>query len=59
MSSTDDKLVRNCTKTGADALYREMVIGLESFTIKMAGKPSGKLGERCPQRERIVVDSIA
>src|SRR3984957_183793 len=28
LSSTADKLVRNCTKMGADALYMEMVIVL-------------------------------
>src|SRR5712691_9490532 len=39
LSSTADKLVRNCTKMGADALYREMVIGLESFGTEAAGKP--------------------
>jgi hypothetical protein len=39
LSNTADKLVRNCTKMGADALYREMVIGLESFGTQVAGKP--------------------
>jgi len=33
LSSTVDKLVRNCTKMGADAWYMETVIGIESFEI--------------------------
>src|SRR5712672_4317106 len=33
LSSTADKLVRNCTKMGADTWYMETVIGIESFEI--------------------------
>src|ERR1700675_1586833 len=31
LSSTADRLVRNCTKMGADALYMERAIGVVSF----------------------------
>ena len=43
LSSSEHKLVKNCTKIGTDALYMEMVIerGPLSWSGQSAGKPSG------------------
>src|ERR1700722_6065153 len=59
LSNTADKLVRNCTKMGADALYREMVIALGPSGHSGGGTEGGKLGNTVPQRKRVAGNSIA
>jgi hypothetical protein len=51
LSSTADKLVRNCTKMGADALYIEMVIGLNPSGYG-GGKPTCQRQRSAAGRER-------